>query len=98
MKFLTVRDLRANSAAVWRDLATEHEMVVTSNGRPVAVLTAVNEGNVEESLRAWRRVRAQQAVAAIQQASVQNGTDHLTMAQIDAEIRQTRRARRTKHA
>jgi len=55
MKFLTVRDLRGKSAQVWRELPNEKEMVVTSNGRPVAVLTAVDESNVEQTLAAWRQ-------------------------------------------
>jgi len=65
MKFLSVRDLRGNSARVWRELPTERKMVVTSNGRPVAVLSAVNEGSVEQALAAWRQVRATQAIAGI---------------------------------
>ena len=36
MKLLSVRDLRTHSARVWRELPDEGEMVVTSNGRPVA--------------------------------------------------------------
>ena len=94
MKFLSVRELRSSSARVWRELPKEREMVVTSNGRPVAVLTAVDEGSVEESLTAWRRVRATQAIADIQLRSVQQGTDELAMAEIDAEIKQARRERR----
>ncbi|HOO76721.1 MAG TPA: type II toxin-antitoxin system prevent-host-death family antitoxin [bacterium] len=94
MKFLSVRDLRGNSARVWRELADEKEMVVTSNGRPVAVLTAVDEGDVEQSLAAWRRVRATQAIADIQRRSARKGTDRLSMGDIDAEIDQARRERR----
>ncbi|MFO7871430.1 MAG: type II toxin-antitoxin system prevent-host-death family antitoxin [Kiritimatiellia bacterium] len=94
MKFLTVRDLRSNSARVWRELPDEKEMVVTSNGRPVAVLTTVNESNVEQSLAAWRRVRATQAIADIQRQSVQKGTDRISMRDIDSEIKKARRARR----
>jgi prevent-host-death family protein len=94
MKFLSVRDLRGNSARVWRELPTEREMVVTSNGRPVAVLTTVDEGSVEQALTAWRRVRATQAVADIQQESARKGTDRLSMRDIDAEIEAARRARR----
>ena len=98
MKFLSVRDLRANSARVWRELADEKEMVVTSNGRPVAVLTAVDESNVEQSLAAWRQVRATQAIADIQRQSAQQGTDRLSMDDIDAEIKKARRARRRRTA
>jgi len=94
MKFLSVRDLRGNSARVWRELPSEKEMVVTSNGRPVAVLTAVDEGSVEESLAAWRRVRATQAIADIQMRSVQKGADQFSMEEIDAEIRKARQERR----
>jgi antitoxin (DNA-binding transcriptional repressor) of toxin-antitoxin stability system len=94
MKFLTVRDLRGNSARVWRELPEEKEMVVTSNGRPVAILTAVDEGTVEESLAAWRRARATRAVADIQRQSVRRGTDGLAMDEIDAEIKKARQARR----
>ena len=94
MKFLSVRDLRGNSARVWRELPEEKEMVVTSNGHPVAVLVAVDERSVEESLKAWRRVRADQAIADIQRRSVQNGTHRFSMDEIDAEIKQSRKERR----
>ncbi len=93
MKFLTVRDLRNKSAAVWRDLAEEKEMVVTSSGRPVAILSAVSEANLEDSLRAMRQTRAMQAVADIQRESVRQATDRITDEEIEAEIRSVRRKR-----
>jgi antitoxin (DNA-binding transcriptional repressor) of toxin-antitoxin stability system len=61
-------------------------MVVTSNGRPVAILAAVNEANVEESLAAFRRARAVEAVAALQLGSSSRGRDRLTAQQIEREI------------
>lgn len=94
MKFLSVRDLRGNSARVWRELSSEREMVVTSNGRPVAVLAAVDESSVEQSLAAWRQVRATQAIADIQRESARKGADKLAMDDIDAEIKSMRQARR----
>ena len=94
MKFLSVRDLRGNSARVWRELPGEKEMVVTSNGRPVAVLTAVDETTVEPSLALWRRVRATQAISDIQRESVQNATDRLSPADINSEIASVRQRRR----
>lgn len=94
MRFLSVRELRGNSARIWRELPKEREMVVTNNGRPVAVLTAVDDDNVEESLAAWRRVRATQAIADIQQQSMQKGTAELSMDEVDAEIKKARQDRR----
>ena len=94
MKFLSVRDLRGKSAQVWRELPIEREMVITSNGRPVAVLTSVDETSVEKSLAAWRQVRAMQAVTSIQQESMRQATDSISMDEIDTEIRKARDARK----
>ncbi|MHB1137295.1 MAG: type II toxin-antitoxin system Phd/YefM family antitoxin [Coriobacteriia bacterium] len=93
MKFVSVRDLRSKSADIWRDLPVEREMVVTSNGRPVAILAAVNESNLEESLTAFRRARAIEAVAALQRSSVERGMDSLSAEDIEAEIAAVRKAR-----
>ena len=94
MKFLSVRDLRSKSAEVWRGLAAEREMVLTSNGRPIAILSAVTEETLEETLSAIRRSRALAAVSEIQRRSVEQGTDAITPAEIDAEIQAVRQARR----
>ena len=94
MKFLSVRDLRGNSAQVWRELPREREMIVTSHGRPVAVLTAVTESDVESSLAAWRQARALQVITTIQTESARHGTSSLSMDDIDAEITLVRRNRR----
>jgi antitoxin (DNA-binding transcriptional repressor) of toxin-antitoxin stability system len=93
MKFVSVRALRSKSADIWRDLRDEREMVVTSNGRPVAVLAAVNESNLEETLAAFRRARAIDAVAALQRAPVARGLDALSADDVEAEIAAVRKAR-----
>jgi prevent-host-death family protein len=94
MKFISVRDLRGKSGEVWKNLPTEREVVVTSNGRPIAVLSAVNESNLEESLSAIRQARAAEAVMSLQRRSVEQGTDGITMEEIDREIRMVRRKRK----
>lgn len=94
MKLLSVRDLRSKSAEVWKSLATAREMVVTSNGRPIAILSAVTEETLEETLAAIRRARAVAAVSEMQLRSVERGTDGLTMDEINAEIATVRRERR----
>ena len=94
MKFLSVRDLRSKSAEVWKGLTAEREMVVTSNGRPIAILSAVTEETLEETMAAIRRSRAVAAVSEIQRQSVQRGKDAITPVEIDAEIASVRRARR----
>ncbi len=94
MKFISVRDLRGKSAEVWKKLPREREVVVTSNGRPIAILSAVNESNLEESLSAIRQARAAEAVMSLQRRSVEQGTDGITMEEIDTEIRAVRQKRK----
>ncbi len=94
MKFLSVRDLKSKSAEVWKDLPEQKDMVVTSNGRPVAILSSINENNLEEVLSAFRRARAMQAVTSVQYDSVRAGTDQITAAEIDDEIKAVRSKRK----
>lgn len=93
MVFVSVRELRNRSAAVWRKLAEEHDLVVTSNGKPIALLSATSENALEEALTTARRARALAAVARLQQTSAQAGTDRLTLREVNAEIRKARRGR-----
>lgn len=93
MRFLSVRDLRGKSAEVWKELPQEREMIITSNGRPIAILAAINESNLEESLSAFRQARSVEAVATLQRRSAEQGTDKITMDEIDAEIKAVRNKR-----
>jgi antitoxin (DNA-binding transcriptional repressor) of toxin-antitoxin stability system len=94
MKFVSVRDLRGRSAEIWRDLPGEREMVITNNGRPVAILATVSESNLEESLAAFRQARAVEAVSSMQRRAVATGADAITAADIEAEIAAVRAARK----
>jgi antitoxin (DNA-binding transcriptional repressor) of toxin-antitoxin stability system len=93
MKILSVRDLRTRAAKVWKELPTEREMVITNNGRPVAILAAINEATLEESLSAFRQARAVEAVANMQRQSVERGTSKMSAEEINTEIRAARRKR-----
>lgn len=93
MKFLSVRDLRGKSAQIWKELPAEREMIITNNGRPIAILASINEANLEESLAVFHRARAVEAVASLQRRSVEQGTDRIAMNEIDAEINAVRKKR-----
>ena len=93
MRFISVRDLRGKSAQVWKRLGMEKDMVVTSNGRPIAILSQVGEESLEESLTVIRRARAIQAVETMQQASRKAGLDRLSSKDINAEIQSVRKNR-----
>jgi antitoxin (DNA-binding transcriptional repressor) of toxin-antitoxin stability system len=94
MKFLSVRDLKGKSAQIWKELPEEKEMVLTSNGRPIAILSSINEDNLEQVLSAFRRARAIESVAALQYRSAVKGTSNLTIKEIDKEIMAVRKQRK----
>jgi len=94
MRFVSVRELRGRSAAIWRDLQDEGELIITSNGKPIAILSPTSEDTVEESLRAIRRARASQAVSRIQRESVSSGRSSISAEEIESEIKQTRESLR----
>ena len=94
MDFVSVRELRTQSAAVWDALGKEKDLVVTSNGKPIAVLSATTASTLEASLAALRQARAQLAVAAMQQRAQETGSDKLTLDDVNAEIEAVRRQRR----
>jgi antitoxin (DNA-binding transcriptional repressor) of toxin-antitoxin stability system len=93
MRFISVRDLRSKSAQVWKQLPQEREMIITSNGRPIAIIAATSDSDLEESLSAFRQARAVEAVASLQRRSVEVGNDRMTMDEIDAEIKAVRKKR-----
>ena len=94
MKFITVRDLRGRPTEVWTKLSRDKELVLTSNGKPIAILSAVSEDTLEGSLVALRQARVIAAVEAMQSHSVAVRTDKLSLEEVNAEIAATRKARR----
>lgn len=93
MKTISVRDLRSRSAQIWRELQREKDMVVTSKGRPVGVLSYASEANLERTLTTMRRARAMAGLLEMQVRSVKTGRDRLSLAEINAEIGAFRRKR-----
>jgi len=94
MKFVSVRDLRGRSSQVWKQLAQFREMVLTLNGKPIAIISSTSEDLLEKSLSELRKARGLAALQAIQSESVRRGLDKMTMEEINAEIQAVRKARR----
>jgi antitoxin (DNA-binding transcriptional repressor) of toxin-antitoxin stability system len=91
MKFITVRDFRTSSANIWKSLPEEQEMVITNNGKPIALLTPLSDKTLENTIFSIRQARAINAVKLIQQESVKKGLDKTTMEEIDEEIKRIRK-------
>lgn len=93
MRFISVRELSTKPKEVWAKIKGE-EVVVTSNGKPVALLTAVSEENLEKTLKMIRRSRALLSLEEMQKESAARGLDRMTDAEMESEIRAVRKGRR----
>jgi prevent-host-death family protein len=91
MKFVSVRDLRLKPGKVWKMAKEEKDVILTVNGRPVAILTGADEDSFEAELEVIRRARALQALDSLQLDSVKKGTHRITADKIETEIRAVRR-------
>ena len=93
MKFVPTRALRINPGEVWRLLRQERDLVITSNGKPVGILTLADEESLEDVLATLRQGRAQAALAGIRRAAVARGLDRLTQRHVQAIVEKTRKHR-----
>ena len=94
MDFISVRELRSRSAAVWEALDAQRRMVVTSNGKPIAFLVATSPEIFDSTLEALRQAEALQALESTRQSARESGAAELSLDEIDAEIAAARAARR----
>lgn len=94
MHFVSVRELRTKSADVWRELGKERDLVLTSNGKPVAIVSATDEQSFEQSLADIRQARALRAVKQLQERSAASGRDKMSAKDIDGEIAAARKSRK----
>jgi prevent-host-death family protein len=93
MAYVSIRDMRVKPREVWDRLKREREVVVTSNGRPIAVLASV-DGDPVEVLRSFRAARAQSALTRLRSAAAAAGAARLSADEIEEEIRAVRQDRR----
>ena len=94
MDFISVRELRSRSAAVWEALDAQRRMVVTSNGKPIAFLVATSPELFDSTLEALQQAEALQALESIRQSARESGAAELSLDETDAEIAAARAARR----
>lgn len=93
MKFVSSRDIRVNPRPIFEALGEQNEIIVTSRGKPVALLVGVSGEDFEETVRLVRRARAQLAVSRMRKAAALKGLDRMSREEIEAEITATRSER-----
>lgn len=90
MDFISSRELRVNPRPVFERLEGEREVIITSHGKPVALMLGVNGEDVEEVVRSVRRARAELAVSRMRRAAAEKG---LAETDVESEIEAARRGR-----
>jgi hypothetical protein len=96
MNYLAIKDLKAPKL-VRETLAAHGTALVTNNGKPMAMLVDLADGeNPDQLAEAIRMARGRLALSALRAASRHCGANTLTLDQINAEIRFARAARKTR--
>lgn len=94
MNFYTVRDLRTHPRVVWEKLSETHEVIITNNGKPSALMIEIDDENLEDVLASVRQSMAMRAVNKLRLASIRSGRSEMTSEDIDAEISKVRKEKR----
>ena len=93
MQMIASRELSAQPGKVWTKVAKEGSVVVTRDGQPVGIIMPTSSATLLEDMQEVGFARARRAVNRLRTSATRNGTDRLSMKDIDAEIRKTRRTR-----
>lgn len=89
MNFYTVRDLRTTQKSIWENLSTDGEIIITNNGKPIAILIDIANGDFEETVKAVRQAKAMIAFNSMRAKASANG--YMSDEDIEAEIAAARR-------
>jgi len=91
MDYVTVRELREKSGAVWDRVQAGEEMVVTRNGKPFALLIHTEPSKVDETLKLLRLQAFQRAWQDLAEQAQAGDAPAMTEADIQAEVKAARR-------
>ena len=95
MKLIAIQDLKQPRRLKERLLA-EKELLLTSDGRPVAVLVNVDAAEDPETIiQSIRDSRSRLALSRVREAAARSGAARLSLAEINREIAATRKARQS---
>lgn len=94
MRFVSVRELSTKPREVWKKIK-HGEVIITLNGKPIAILSGVSEASLESELLAIRRGRALLALEEMQSSAAARGLSRWTDKRIEAEIDAVRKGPRS---
>ena len=89
MKFHAMRELRTTPKAIWSDLSSSGEFVLTNKGKPTALLLDISDGSFEETVKAVRQVNAINVFTSMRNKAAAMG--FMSDVEIEAEIAAARK-------
>ena len=93
MEFIPVRDFRLKPGKIWQKLKKSKKILITSNGKPIALLKDMTGRDIEEEIRADAVSRGIIALSKIRDHSRRKKLNTLSDKEIDLEIKNTRKTR-----
>lgn len=91
MSYIAVKDLK-RPRELRETLEREREVIVTKDGRPFALMLGVEAEDADETLREVRRALFSSAVLRARRRAREHT---LSLAEVDAEIKDARKSRNT---
>jgi PHD/YefM family antitoxin component YafN of YafNO toxin-antitoxin module len=85
-----MRELRASTTQLKNMLSDDGKVVLTTNGKPTALMLEVNEDSFEDTLFDLRSVRIRRSIREMREHSEKTGLNEMTLDDINAEIRASR--------
>ncbi len=95
-KWIASREFSARPGRTLAAVSRVGRVLVTADGKPRAIMIPTSERTFAGDLAMLDRVALAQAVETIRTDSVMQGTDALTLTEIDREVAAVRSARRRK--
>lgn len=93
MEFIPVRDFRLKPGKIWQKLKKSKNMLITSNGKPIAMLKDMTDRDIEEEIKADAISRGILALSKIRDHSRKKKLNTLSEKEIDLEIKKARKTR-----
>ena len=94
MTFYTAKDLRTQPKNIWENLSVGNDLVITTNGKPAALMLRISEDNFDEVIKAVRQAKAMIAFNSMRGKAAKLG--FMNDEEIDAEIAAARYDRKQK--
>lgn len=97
-RFISMRELRMSTGKIKEMLDGNDNIILTTNGKPTALMIGVDEEILESTLLGISSLKARIALNEINRVAEENGTAYMTDEEINAEIEAVRRERREREA